>query len=988
VPAKPVTPDRGGSEGPLSTAYPVVGIGASAGGLEAFGELLHALPPHPGLAIVLVPHLASQVESALPALLGSRTSLPVVQATEGVPIEKNRVFVIPPNTQMRMVDGTLHLVPRPHDRTQYTPIDIFFHSLAEAARENAIAVILSGTASDGTIGIREVKAAGGIVLVQQPETAKYDGMPRAAIGTGAVDAVLGLPEIAAELVRIAAHPFRERSEARAHEPAGAGGPEPDEEAFQRALRVLRTATGVDFTRYKRPTVERRLHRRMLLQKFTRIEQYVRFLQESPAETHALYQDILIHVTRFFREPESFAALTKEVFPWIVAGRQAESPIRVWTPGCSTGEESYSVAIALLEHLGDQGPNVPLQLFATDVSEPAIEHARAGVYPAAIAADVSPARLRRFFTKIEGGYRVSKTVRDLCVFARQDLTRDPPFSKLDLIVCRNVMIYMGPELQKKLIGVFHYALKPTGYLVLGNAETIGPYSGLFSVTDKKHRVYQKKLASTPAMTFPVERGAPTTVADRKPEPLRVDDTRAVLSEASRLVQERFAPPGVVIDRDLQVVQFRGQTGVFFEPAAGDPSHNVLKLAREGLLHGLRSAIQDAQRGWKAVRREGLRVRTDAGWREVDLEVLPLGSQDRRYLLVLFEADGSRRAPGAARREVRPGKAGKPARHGPAPRLGEVTRLEDELASTREHLQSIIQELEAANEELQSANEEILSANEELQSTNEELDTAKEELQSTNEELNTVNEELHARNEELMRVNSDLVNLLGSVQIAIVIVASDLRIRRFTPMAERVLNLIASDVGRPISHIKPNIDCDDLEDLVHRVIEQVAPIEREVRDRQGNRYVLRVRPYKNVENRIEGAVLALFEVHPASAEADARHVARAWADAILEAAHDPILVLDDEGRVRGMNAAFTACFGVAPDAAAGRPVAELPAPSWPGRAVARLARDLAKTTDTLSAVGVGGDGHARLVVNGRRIPAHAGGGVQVVLAFQEPPAGGNS
>jgi two-component system CheB/CheR fusion protein len=969
---------------PPPKPYPVVGIGASAGGLEAFSELLHALPRDPGLAIILVPHLASQVESALPSLLGSRTTLPVMQATEGAPIEKNRVYVIPPNTQMRMVDGTLHLLPRPHDRTQYTPIDIFLHSLAESARENAIAVILSGTASDGTIGIREVKAAGGIVLAQRPETAKYDGMPRAAIATNVVDAILDPKEIATELVRIAEHPFRDLVRSVEKKAENDVEPGSDEAAFQRVLHVLRTATGVDFTRYKRPTVERRLHRRMLLQKFTRVEQYLKFLQESPTETHALYQDILIHVTRFFREPQSFEMLTRDVFPGIVADRQRDNPIRVWTPGCSTGEEAYSVAVTLLEYLGDHGRTIPLQLFATDVSEPAIEHARAGVYPESIAADVSATRLRRFFTKIERGYRVNKTIRDLCVFARQDLTRDPPFSKLDLIVCRNVLIYMGAELQKKLITVFHYALKPAGYLVLGSAETIGIHADLFSVTDKKFRVYQKKLVSTPVMTFPVEHAAPVAIADRKAAPVRGDDTRAVLNEASRLVQDRYAPPGVVVDQDLHVVQFRGQTGAFFEPAAGDPSHNVLKMAREGLLHGLRSTVQEARRGWKAVRRDGLRVRTNGGWHDVNLHVLPLGAQDRPHFLILLEADGLRRSGArAARGRGRGAKRGKllAGRHREG--SAHAARLEDELASTRDHLQSIIQELEAANEELQSANEEILSANEELQSTNEELDTAKEELQSTNEELNTVNEELHARNEELTRVNSDLVNLLGSVQIAIVIVASDLRIRRFTPMAERVLNLIATDVGRPIGHIKPNIECDDLEDLVHQVIEHVTPIEREVRDRQGNRYFLRVRAYKNVENRIEGAVLALFDIEPILGAGEQLAAARAWTDAILEAAHEPLLVVDDEGRVRGVNAAFVTRFGISPDSAAGRPVAELPAESWPGRAVAKLVRDLAKAPDGVSAVGIGGDGHARLVVNGRRIPGHAGEGAQVVLAFREPP-----
>jgi two-component system CheB/CheR fusion protein len=488
----------------------------------------------------------------------------------------------------------------------------------------------------------------------------------------------------------------------------------------------------------------------------------------------------------------------------------------------------------------------------------VEYARAGVYPESIVADVSPERLRRFFTKSDGGFRINKTVRDMCIFARQDLTRDPPFSKIDLIVCRNVLIYLGPVLQKRVMTVFHYALKPSGFLMLGAAESIGAHAELFAMADKRSKLYMKKaMAARAEMEFPVSEHANAhPERGRKGQPEQ-RPASTIQNEANRVILSRFSPPGVIVDNDLQIVQFRGQTGPYLEPAPGEASLNLLKMAREGLLYGLRTALHEARKTNSAVRKTGLHVKRNGHGRDVDVEVVPLtSSQEGRHFLILFE-DAHPKEPAVELRPQRD-KTGKRGRLRKADREdARIAQLQDELAASREYLQSIIQDLEAANEELQSANEEILSANEELQSTNEELDTAKEELQSTNEELNTVNEELSARNEELSRANSDLVNLLASVQLAIVMVASDLRIRRFTPMAERVLNLIPSDVGRPISDIKPNIDCPDLEKLIQDAIDTFTIQERQVRDRSGNWYSLRIRPYKNVENRIDGAVLALID-----------------------------------------------------------------------------------------------------------------------------------
>lgn len=895
----------------------IVGVGASAGGLEAFSALLNALPASPGFALVHVQHLAPHHESALPTLLAASTKLPVVQAADGMRIEQDTVYVIPPNTQMGVDDGRLHLMPRPHDASQYVPIDFLFRSLADAAGDKAIGVVLSGTASDGAAGIRDIKSAGGIAIAQDPASAKYDGMPRAAIATGMVDVVLPPDRIAAELVEIARHPFLKRTAAAADDVSSTR-----DEQLQRVFELLRAASGVDFRHYKRPTIERRLQRRMVLHKLTRLDPYVRHLQQHPGEVQALYQDLLIHVTRFFRDPESIKMLVDTVFPDIIAHQLEDHPIRVWIAGCSTGEEAYSVAIALLEALGERANAVPIQIFATDVSEHAIEHARNGTYPESIAVDVSPERLRRFFTKVDAGYRVTKVVRDLCIFARQDLLRDPPFSKLDLIVCRNVLIYMTTTLQNRLLTVFHYALKPSGYLMLGHAETVGSMSDYFAVEEKRHRIYRKSLmeSALPVMSFHAERLQASSAPKKRPD---ATIGRSPQHEADRIELDRYAPPGVIVDDDLQIVQFRGQTGTFLEPAPGDPSMSLVRMAREGLLHGVRTAFQAARKTNAPARKDGLKVKRDGGWQDVGVEVIPLAGSGRGHSLVLFHTDGPGAAAAATDLKTAPAPARKRRGKNDDARVG---RLESELAASREYLQSIVQEVEAANEELQSANEEILSSNEELQSTNEELDTAKEELQSTNEELNTLNEELHGRNAELSRANSDLVNLLASIQIAIVIVANDLRVRRFTPMAERFLNLIASDVGRPIGHIKPNFDCPDLEEMITTAIDTVAAQERELQDRQGNWFSLRIRPYRNVENRIDGAVVALFDIHNAKVHDGELLSLRRQNEALLNAVPIPLLVLDESARIQRANRAFCDTFGYHPDGVTARSLFELDKGAW--------------------------------------------------------------
>jgi two-component system CheB/CheR fusion protein len=608
-------------------------------------------------------------------------------------------------------------------------------------------------------------------------------------------------------------------------------------------------------------------------------------------------------------------LAELVFPALLEDRPRDAPIRVWVPGCSTGEEAYSIAMALLEFLGDRAGSTPIQVFATDLAEGAIERARAGLYPESVAADVSPERLRRFFARTDGGYRIRQVVRDLCVFARQDVTRDPPFSRLDLILCRNLLIYLGSMLQQRLVHVFHYALKPRGFLVLGDVESIGTQTSHFELVDRRFKIYAKKLADD-VPTLEMVFHAPALLgAARDADPPVETPLASLQHRANVLLLERYAPPAVLVDGSFQIVHARGRTGPFLELQPGAASLSILKMARDGLTQGLRLALQTARKSQRVARREGLRVRADGSSSGVALEVVPIRQSDgRSYYLVLFEPSDR-----AADRSARPRASGKKSsRRGPDPR---VLQLENELETTREHLQSMIHDLEAANEELQSANEEILSSNEELQSTNEELDTAREELQSTNEEINTVNEELHGRNEDLVRANSDLVNLLGSVQIAIVIVSNDLRIRRFTPMAEKALNLISSDVGRTIGHIKPNIDCPDLEALIAEAVDRVTPYEREVQDRSGAWYSMRIRPYKNLENRIDGAVLALVDVTVPKRHAAQVRDSRLFTRALLESIGEPVVALDASLHVRSASRTWLRTYAQPGEDPIDRPFFEL-------------------------------------------------------------------
>lgn len=900
---------------PQGPAFPIVAIGASAGGLEAFADLLGHLPPDTGMAFVVVQHLAPAHESHLSEILQRATAMPVGEVHDEPRVEPNRVYVIPPDRNMVIAKGRLALVER--DRGQQNrPIDLFMRHLAEDQRHLAIGVVLSGMAADGSIGVQEIKASGGITFAQD-ESAQQPSMPRSAVATGCVDFVLSPQGIAEELARIASHPFVAR--APRLDPASVA----EDPVLPEIFAELHRVTGVDFTQYKTNTLHRRIARRIVLHRLDGLRAYAKLLQQDPAEVEALYRDILISVTSFFRNPEAFEALKTRIFPRFLEGRSRHDPVRVWVLGCSSGEETYSIAMCFAEVAEDLGSRVPVQIFSTDLNGEGIERARSGVYAKGIAQDVSPERRRRFFVEVDGGYRIAKPIRDMCVFARHNVLTDPPFSRIDLVTCRNLLIYLQPPLQQRALEVFHYALKPGGVLWLGSSETIGAHRDLFDAEDPKLRFYVRR-DSGPRLPV-VDVTAARTAFDTMPAG-RADAPRGpaaangdLLRETDRLVLGRYAPPGVLVNDQLEIVQFRGDTSAYLAPAQGRASLNLLKMAREGLLVGLRSAIHRARREETQVRQPGLRVRTAAGWRDVDVEVIPLRRGGREaFLLVVFdEPRGAAAAPAGGTPQEAPAPPPGPAEGADADQVVDLTQ---ELAATREYLQSVIEQQEAANEELQSANEEVQSTNEELQSINEELETSKEEIQSSNEELATVNDELNNRNLELSQTNNDLVNLISSVQMAIVMLGADLRIRRFTPAAEKLLNLIPADVGRPFSDIKLPIEVADLERRLAEVVDTVTVQEVEVRDRHGRWFLLRVRPYKTLENKIDGAVLAFVDVDALKRAQLAVQESEERYRLLVEGATGfGMMLLDREGRVVAWNAGAQRLFGYSEQEAAGSPVA---------------------------------------------------------------------
>ncbi|MEI2582593.1 chemotaxis protein CheB [Scytonema sp. PRP1] len=883
--------------------FPVVGIGGSAGGLEAFTQLLNYLPTNTGMAFVIIQHMPPKQESALSLILSRATRMPVHEVQDGMAVAPNQVYVIPPNAGMTIVQGVLKLTPRSSTNRIFMSVDTFLLSLAEERGNKAIGVILSGGDSDGARGIEAIKAAGGVTFAQCEGTAQVDSMPNTAIATGQVDFILPPDKIAQKLAEISRHPYYIANLPGTQSEAGPTSPA-SQDALSIIFNLLRKATGVDFTYYKQTTLNRRIQRRLLLYKLEELEDYARYLQSNPAEVMALYHDTLIHVTSFFRDPESFEALKSLVFPVIFKDKSPGTPIRIWVAGCSTGEEAYSIAICLLEFLADQVARVPIQIYATDICETVIEYARNGIYTPSQVANVSPERLYRFFVEVEEGYQISKSVREVCVFARQNLIGDPPFSRLDLITCRNVLIYLGTSLQKKLLPIFHYGLKSTGFLMLGTSETVGEFSDLFTLRDKKNKIYAKKLAAT---RLNIELTAsPYSPVIIHPQPFVTQNPSdlELQIEADRIVLNQYAPAGVVVDTNLEILQFRGQTSPYLEPTPGKASLNLLRMAKEELRRELQTAIYQVKQQKLPIKREGLQVRHGDRIGQITINVIPFQIGAQECFLVLFEdAPLMPALPPATNDGSTPSKR-------KTREATEIARLQQELATTREHLQSIIEEQQATNQDLRAANEEILSSNEELQSTNEELETAKEEIQAANEELNTVNEELRRRTLEATQVSNDLQNLLSTINIPILMLGGDLQIRLFTPSVEGIFNLISSDVGRPLSDINHKLNLPNLEQQILEVIRTLNLKAQEIQDRDGRWYDLRIRPYRTIDNKIDGAVLVLVDIDHLKRSNMQLMEARDYAEAIVQTVREPLLVLNLDLRVITANRSFYDTFEVAP------------------------------------------------------------------------------
>ncbi len=886
--------------------FPIVGVGASAGGLEAFTQLLKSLPDDTGMAFILVQHLSPTHASSLTEILSRATNTPVVEIEDGMQVEPNQIYVMPPDRHMTISHGVLQLLPRPA-QGQHRPIDIFFRALADDQGDRAIGVVLSGTGTDGTLGLEAIKSGGGITFAQDA-SAQQDGMPHSAIAAGYADSVLPPNEIASEIGRLSRHPYT----APASPPQASGA----EMNLSPVLQLLHNATGTDFTNYKTNTLYRRITRRMALHKMETITDYLNFLKETPAEVGMLYQDILINVTSFFRNPEAFEILKNEIFPKLMQNRAADDPLRIWTIGCSTGEEAYSLAIAFTEFADGLDGHAQLQIFATDLNPSAIEKARSGTYPKTITQNVSPERLRRFFVEAGNSYRINKSIRDQCVFSCHNVLTDPPFSRMDTISCRNLLIYMEPVLQQRIMPMLHYALKPEGRLWLGSSETIGSYRNLFEAQNNKHKLYFKKVNSS-AVPF-----LPKLGKIRKPElgitPVRPREAGVDLQkQADRVLLTKYAPPSVLVSSAMDILQFRGDTSPYLTPAQGKASLNLLKMLREGLLVAIRAAVTKAGKEKVTVREKGLRVKSTGGYLDVAIQVIPImdnGANEGGFL-ILFEdiLSPSSVPPEETSRDAK-NEADK------TPMEPEVTaRLAQELAETREYLQSVIDQQEIANEELQSAHEEVQSTNEELQSMNEELETSKEEIQSSNEELVTVNDELNNRNQEMNRVNNDIVNLLGSTQLAIVMLDLQLRIRRFTPWAEAMLNLLPSDVGRLFCDIKLNFTVSDLEALLKEVQKTGDIKEMEIQNKEGHWYSLRLRPYTTVENAIDGVVIMLVDVHTLKR-------AHEYTESIVATVREPLLVLDASLRVKTASRSFWETFKLTPDNADNLVLFELGNGQW--------------------------------------------------------------
>jgi len=890
--------------------FPIVGIGASAGGLEAINELLMNLPPDIGMAFVIVQHLDPNHESMIGEILSRKTLMPVIEIKNNMRVRAGNVYVISPNTSLKISNSILKILPRDDTKGIHLPIDTFFKSLASDQKYKSIGIVLSGTGSDGTDGLGLIKAEAGLTIAQNPKTAKYDGMSRSAIEAGVVDLVLSPKKIGEELVRFAKHPYVMEEEPLLNLLPQDLAANQVESYFGQILTLLQNKWHVDFSHYKHNTLNRRISRRMALRKKKHLKEYLEYLEKNPDEIDCLYGDILINVTEFFRDPIAFAELKTQILPEIMKNRESDSPVRIWVVGCATGEEAYSVTMSLLEFIGTSKKQ-PIQIFGTDISEQAIRKARAGVYPESISKNVSKKRLERFFTKTETGYRINNSIREMCLFSWHDVTGDPPYAKLDLICCRNLLIYFNQKLQDHVLPIFHYALKPKGFLMLGRSETIGKsLPSLFNIIDKKNKFYSRNpTASLHKFRLPVGVHIPEKldIAKKFSEPT-TQGVSDIAIETDHIAALKYAPPGVVVNNGMEIILIRGEIAPYLQLAHGQPSFNLFKMAHAELASDLRMLIRMAKKNNAPARKNDCILQTNEQVKTFSIDVVPftftpISLIKEQHFLISFEPVTSALVAAVSTNNVtkkRKQRADSQDQY--------IKELEQGQSDSKSKQQTMIQDFEITEGELTSLNEELQTTLEELQSTNEELETAKEELQSTNEELTTVNDELQSRNTDLTKLTDDLVNLLASVDIPIVMVGMDSCIRRFTPKAGKMFNLIRSDVGRPISDINPNFNQLDLNLLVSDVFESIALKEMNIQDREGRWFRLQIRPYMTTEGKIDGAVIALVDINLLKQDLMESESSLDYANSIANTVRLPLVVLDKQLRLRSANHAFYEQFNV--------------------------------------------------------------------------------
>ncbi len=936
-----------------SAAFPIVGIGASAGGLEALEQFFRYVPVNTGMAFVLVQHLDPSHVSLLTEILQRTTAMPMTEALDEILVKPNHVYVIPPNRDMAIFHGKLQLSVPNEPRGQRLPIDAFLRSLAEDQHENAIGIILSGTGSDGTQGLCAILGAGGVTLVQEPTTAKYDGMPSSAIQAGCATQVLPVEKMPEALLS-GVRQFNVH-EQTPNDPKRTSG-------ISRILMQLRTKTGHDFSLYKKSTITRRIERHMLHHAIKDTDVYARFLKENPAEVIALFKELLINVTSFFRDADAFGVLYKEILPELCNDKSEQSIFRAWVAGCATGEEAYSIAILLKEWMEENHHEFKVQIYSTDLDDEAIAIARTGIYPSNITQDITPERLRRFFTKEDTGYRIKKEIREMVVFAVQNVLKDPPFTKLDLLSCRNLLIYLGSELQNQLIPTFHYALKPGGILFLSPSESIGNHTELFSSINRKwkfyraiHSIASPRAVMTNALSWTAGAGG------KAPEEMMIKPKETNFAELTRRVLlQCFAPASIVTDLKGDILYVHGETGKYLRPAPGQASLNIIEMAREGLELELRTAIRAAVNEGTPTLNRKVRVKTNGDFTQVNLSVRFFANYDgsQSLLLISFqETVGPRTVKSGQKRVTKPAERGR------------IQELERDLAYLKENYQATLEEQQASNEELKSANEEMQSTNEELQSANEELETSKEELQSVNEELITVNSELQTKIEQLAGMQNDMKNLLDNTHIGTVFLDEKLIVRRFTREATTIYRLVPTDVGRPLSDIKPNIAGDKLLIQAHSVLETLIPFEQEVQTDKGVWYLVRIQPYRTLDNVIDGVVLTFTDISKRiKAETDMR-LARDLAESVVDTIDAPLLVMDSDLKVISANRAFFQYFQVTAVDTLERKIYDLGNGQWNIPALRELLEIILPRDQAFEGFIVEHDfpaiGHQKIRVNARRI-----------------------